>query len=70
MKSILLILLAVAGLGFGLYEFYLFSERWGKTAGYMNNLWLAIAGIVVALVFGIIFFVGRVNKEEEIHITQ
>ena len=65
----LTILVAIAAAIFAIYEFYVFGNT-GGTQGGQSHLWMAIAGIVVALIFGIIFFVGRVNKEEEIHITQ
>jgi hypothetical protein len=33
-------------------------------------MWWAIGCAVVFFVCGLIYFLGRVNKEEEIHITQ
>jgi hypothetical protein len=33
-------------------------------------LWLAIGCTVIAFLCALVFFVRRVNKEEEIHITQ
>jgi uncharacterized membrane protein len=65
----LTILVAIAALIFALYEFYLFETVGGMQGG-QSHLWMSIVGFVVALIFGIIFFAGRVNKEEEIHITQ
>jgi heme/copper-type cytochrome/quinol oxidase subunit 4 len=35
-----------------------------------THLIIAIAAIVVAVVCGIFFMLGRVNKQEEIHITK
>lgn len=63
------ILIAIAAAAFAIYEFVIFETKTG-TQGDMNHLWLAIAGIVIALILGIVYFAGRVNKEEEIHITQ
>ncbi len=65
----LTIVVSIAAAIFAIYEFYVFGYTGGSQGG-QSHLYMAIAGIVVALIFGIIFFVGRVNKEEEIHITQ
>ena len=37
-----------------------------------NKLWLAgfILFLIVTLVFGVLFLTGRVNKGEDIHITE
>jgi uncharacterized membrane protein YqaE (UPF0057 family) len=72
MKSLIDILTWVVGLPasvFALYEFYKFATFADPQGGH-NHLWLAIAATVVAFVCALIFFVRRVNKEEEIHITQ
>jgi hypothetical protein len=71
-KDVLSILVAIAAAIFAIYQFYLFetfkSNGVTDVQGGTNHLWLAIA--VVAVVAGIIYFTGHVNKEEEIHITQ
>jgi hypothetical protein len=38
--------------------------------GGTHHLWYAIGAAVIAIVAGIVYFAGHVNKEEEIHITQ
>ena len=77
MKSITDILTWVIGLVATALAVYFFF--WGykeAPAGheadwdYKKYLWLAIGMAVVAFVCALIFFVRRVNKEEEIHITQ
>ena len=72
MKSLIDILLWVVGLAataFAIYEFYVFATLPGATSG-TKYLWMAIGSTVVAFVCALLFFVRRVNKEEEIHITQ
>jgi heme/copper-type cytochrome/quinol oxidase subunit 4 len=39
-------------------------------AGGHTNGWIALGLAVIAFVCGLIYFLGHVNKEEEIHITQ
>lgn len=78
MKSMIDVLSVVTGICaivFGIYQFYLFATRRGDAGVYdphsnTYHLWLAIAAAVIALLCGLAFFVRRVNKEEEIHITQ
>jgi hypothetical protein len=78
MKSLIDILTWVVGLAatvFAIYEYYLFAtfkNPQGVTdmQGGTTHLWLAIGATVVAFACALIFFVRRVNKEEEIHITQ
>jgi uncharacterized membrane protein len=68
-KDILLILVALAAAAFAVYRFYLFAVTPGTTTG-THHLWWAIGATIIALVCGLFFFLGHVNKEEEIHITQ
>ena len=42
----------------------------GQAHGDPKYLWFAIGCTVVAFLCALVFFVRRVNKEEEIHITQ
>lgn len=72
MKSMVDILTWVVGLAatvFAVYEYYKFATHTDPQGGH-SNLYLAIAATVIAFVCALIFFVRRVNKEEEIHITQ
>ena len=68
-KDILAVIVGLAALVFAVYEFYRFATFPQLQSGH-NHLWLAIGGAVVAFVCGLIYFLGHVNKEEEIHITQ
>ena len=71
MKSlvdVLLVILAVAGLGFAVYEFYNFVT--GKDTGFTSSLMWAIIGFVVMCVCALAVFMRHSGAEEEIHITQ
>jgi hypothetical protein len=72
MKSLLDILTWVVGLAataYAIYEYYRFAT-FPELEGGHQHLWLAIGATVIAFACALIFFVRRVNKEEEIHITQ
>jgi hypothetical protein len=72
MKSLLDVLTWIVGLAatvFAIYKFYVFATTPGTTSGTSHLIW-AIVATVIAFACALIFFVRRVNKEEEIHITQ
>jgi hypothetical protein len=54
---------------FAIYQYYQFATFNDPQGGH-THLYLAIAATVVAFICALVFFVRRVNKEEEIHITQ
>jgi hypothetical protein len=59
-------LAAAAGAIFYFYKFVTFTEpEGGHTFG-----WISLGLAAVAFACGLIYFLGHVNKEEEIHITQ
>jgi len=68
LKNALAVIVGLAALGYGIYQFYLFVNS-GEGSG-SHHLWFAIGGAALAFVCGLVYFLGRVNKEEEIHITQ
>jgi hypothetical protein len=68
--DILCWVLGLAGLGAGIYFFYRFAKTFSDRSSESQYLWYAIAGAVVFIVCGVIYFLRHVNKEEEIHITQ
>lgn len=75
MLGTLLILVGVAALVVALWQFYMFVNFKNPQGvidmqGGTQYLWTAIVAAVVAFICGLLFFVRRVNKEEEIHITQ
>jgi len=69
LKDILAIAVGViSGIG-AIFYFYRFVTHPNPTGGQTSG-WIALALAVVAFVCGLIYFLGHVNKEEEIHITQ
>ena len=63
MMYALLCLVSLAVFGFSYYEYT-------QTQG--NTLWMVLMflGIIAAAAFGVMFLTGRVNKKEDIHITE
>jgi hypothetical protein len=68
-KDILAVIVGLASAGGAIYYFWKFVTDPQVHGGYRNAL---ISGglAAVAFVCGLIYFLGHVNKEEEIHITQ
>ena len=53
------------------FFFYKYKDvQAGQVHGDPKYLWFAIGCTVIAFLCALVFFVKRVNKEEEIHITQ
>ncbi len=72
MKSLIDVVLgivAVAALGFAIYQFYLFAAV-SDPQGNTPHLWKAIAGFVVLCVCALALFLRHSGAEEEIRITQ
>lgn len=68
LKDILSVVVGIAaaiGAIFYFYKFVTANPAAGNTSG-----WIALGLTAVAFVCGLIYFLGHVNKEEEIHITQ
>ena len=73
MKSITDILTWVIGLAATVAAVYFFFWKYkgvDNPEGDTKFLWVAIGCTVVAFLCALVFFVRRVNKEEEIHITK
>ncbi len=75
MVGTLSVLIGIAALLAALYMFYQFVTFRNAQGAYdaqggTQYLWSAIGAAVIAFICGLVFFVRRVNKEEEIHITQ
>ena len=68
LKDILAILVGIATAIGAIYYFYKFVTE-PATAGNASG-WIALGLAAVAFICGLIYFLGHVNKEEEIHITQ
>ena len=65
------ILAAVVGLAAALGAIYFFYQFVTDEEGISHAKgWYALGLAAVAFVCGLVYFLGHVNKEEEIHITQ
>jgi hypothetical protein len=69
-KDVLAVIVGLAALGFGIFKFYLFVSDTSHPEAGANNMWWAIGCAVIFFVCALVYFLGHVNKEEEIHITQ
>lgn len=69
LKDILSLVIGIAAAIIAIWQFVVFLKTPGAQSGTMHAVWAGVAA-VVAVICGVIFFAGRVNKEEEIHITQ
>lgn len=67
LKDILSVVVGILSAIGAIFYFYRFvtDESTSKFNG-----WVALGLAAVAFVCGLIYFLGHVNKEEEIHITQ
>jgi hypothetical protein len=59
-------LLCVVSLALFGFSYYQYTQTQG------NTLWMVLMflGILAAVAFGALFLVGRVNRKEDIHITE
>ena len=69
LKDILAILVGVVAAIGAIYYFYKFVTYQDAAGGHSFG-WIALGLAAVAFVCGLIYFLGHVNKEEEIHITK
>jgi cell division protein FtsX len=69
MKEMLAGIVGLAAALGAIYYFYKFVTSVDPTGGHTQG-WIALGLAAVAFVCGLIYFLGHVNKEEEIHITQ
>ncbi len=69
MKDILAVIVGLAAAVGAIWYFYKFVTFTELEGGHMFG-WIALALAAIAFVCGLIYFLGHVNKEEEIHITQ
>lgn len=68
--DILTWVVGLAATAFAIYEFFFVYKAARGAEGPIGALVLSIVAAIVACACALIFFVRRVNKEEEIHITQ
>jgi uncharacterized membrane protein HdeD (DUF308 family) len=69
MKDMLSIGVGLIAIVIGAWQMYAYITQPPKDPSSMHLI-VAIIAIVVAIVCGIFFMLGRVNKQEEIHITK
>jgi uncharacterized membrane protein YidH (DUF202 family) len=69
LKDAAAVIVGLIALGVGIYKFYLFVTTPGSEAA-SHDMWWAIGCAIIFFVCGLVYFLGHVNKEEEIHITQ
>jgi hypothetical protein len=69
MKDAIYVLLALIAAGIAAYYMYGYVGT-PTSQQRMSDLVISVICILVAIVFGGLFLAGRVNKEEEIHITK
>ena len=70
LKDILAVVIGILCAIGAIFYFYKFVTNPGGASGGHNECWIALGLAAVAFVCGLIYFLGHVNKEEEIHITQ
>ena len=69
LKDILAIVVGIVAAIGAIYYFYRFVTDPNPAGGHSSG-WIALGLAAIAFVCGLIYFLGHVNKEEEIHITQ
>jgi len=69
MKDVVCLVVGLAAAGVAIWQAIVFFKTSGAQSGGTHAIYAGVA-IVIAIIFGAIFFSSRVNKEEEIHITQ
>jgi len=69
MKDLIAVVVGLASVVGAIYYFYKFVTSADPAGGHTQG-WIALGLVVVAFICGLLYFLGHVNKEEEIHITQ
>jgi uncharacterized membrane protein HdeD (DUF308 family) len=69
MKDAICIIVGLIAIAIGAWQMYAYITQSPKDPT-IWHLIIAIAAILVAIICGIFFMLGRVNKQEEIHITK
>ncbi|HSS18618.1 MAG TPA: hypothetical protein VLL54_00835 [Pyrinomonadaceae bacterium] len=68
-KELLAAVVGLAAAVGAIYYFYRFVTSVDPNGGHSQG-WIALGLAVVAFICGLVYFLGHVNQEEEIHITQ
>jgi hypothetical protein len=69
LKDILAVVVGLAAAAGAIFYFYKFVTFTDPAGGHSFG-WIALALAAVAFACALVYFLGHVNKEEEIHITQ
>ena len=69
MKDLISAVVGLAAAVGAIYYFYKFVTNVDPAGGHTEG-WFALGLAAIAFVCGLLYFLGHVNKEEEIHITQ
>lgn len=69
MKNLLYVVIGLAAIAVAIWQFTTFVGQPKTNASYMPIVVAVICGII-ALVCGALFMSGRVNRTEDIHITE
>lgn len=71
MKNLLYVVVGLIALAGAVYEFLAFTGQKGNasTVSYTPVI-IAVVCAIIALICGALFMSGRVNRTEEIHITE
>jgi uncharacterized membrane protein len=69
MKDMLSILVGLIAIGLAVWQLYVYMNQKASDVSSSHLIFAIVAG-VVAVICGIFFMLGRVNKQEEIHITK
>jgi hypothetical protein len=68
-KDVLAVIVGLAAAAGAIYYFYKFVT-FAEAEGGHSYGWISLGLAAIAFVCGLVYFLGHVNKEEEIHITQ
>ena len=68
-KDVLAVIVGLAAAIGAIYYFYKFVT-FAEAEGGHSFGWISLVLAAIAFVCGLVYFLGHVNKEEEIHITQ
>jgi hypothetical protein len=69
MKDVLAVIVGLAAAGGAIFYFYKFVTFTDPAGGHIYG-WYSLGLAAIAFICGLVYFLGHVNKEEEIHITQ
>ena len=69
LKDVLAVIVGIASALGAIVYFYWFVTFRDPAGGHSYG-WISLGLAAIAFVCGLIYFLGHVNKEEEIHITQ